>query len=42
VEEIREIKIVVKVDTNKQTYEQDFDDIADAIVYLESILRNLD
>lgn len=39
VERMREVKITVMIDTNKATYEKEFDSIEEAKEYLESILE---
>jgi hypothetical protein len=40
-EEIREIKITVYVDTNKTSYVEEFKDIDDALEYLETLLSRI-
>jgi len=40
-EEIREVKITIYIDTNKTTYEETFEDIDDATEYLERTLENI-
>jgi len=36
-ERLRSVKISVEVDTNKMTYEKEFDDVDDMLVWLESL-----
>jgi hypothetical protein len=40
-EYIRAVKITIYVDTNKATYEKEFDDITEASEYLEEILSEV-
>ena len=41
VERVREVKITVYVDTNKDTYEAVFDDVEEARDYLEGLCSDL-
>jgi rhamnose utilization protein RhaD (predicted bifunctional aldolase and dehydrogenase) len=41
-ERLREIKITVFVETNKETYEKTFENIEDAKEYLEMVLEDVD
>lgn len=41
-ERLREIKITVFVETNKETYEKTFENIGDAQEYLEIVLEDVD
>jgi len=40
-EEIREVKITIYIDTNKTTYEETFSDLENATEYLERILDHI-
>lgn len=40
-EQLREIKIIVEIDTNKATYTQEFESIEEAKKWLERILEDL-
>ena len=42
VEEIREVKITVYVNTNKATYEETFEDMDDAVEFFEDTIDELD
>ena len=42
VEEVREIKITVYINTNKTTYVETFSNLCDAIEYFEAIIDDLD
>lgn len=40
-EEIRYTKITVHVETNKSSYEEEFDDIEEAVAYLDRVRESI-